>query len=86
MKKDYHYRAGLATTTVVEDAAASSFANVEDTDPELVTELPLNASWNGRGESTTARAIEELRALIDSQANKIRDLQERVKKRDGSVK
>ena len=72
------------TTTFVDDEAASSFIQVDD-EPVLVSELPTKAAARKltvRPMNNSIGTLEELRALIDSQAKKIKDLQERVQKKE----
>ncbi len=73
-----------SATTFVDDEAASSFIQVDD-EPVLVSELPNKAA--GRNSmvlpmNNPIGTLEELRALIDSQAKKIKDLQERVQRKE----
>jgi len=81
-----------ASAIDVENEATAPFVYVDD-EPILVSELLRNVSSNGRESTVLPRddtsklakntngTLEELRALIDSQANEIRDLQERVQKK-----
>ena len=72
------------TTTFVDDEAASSFIPVDD-EPVLVSELPTKAAARNltvRTMNNPVGTLEELRIQIDSQAKKIKDLQERVQKKE----